>query len=214
MGSIRSRQIAGARHPVLAFVSAIMFAVIAAGPVLADLEQGHTGTVGFHELRDGSNGGAICRYEEVVPSPGGYQYEAELKWIDVRPPKMKAIAGDQRVGWRFIIERRDRAGGVLTDWFVVYRSSVQKAVTDPETNAMFAMMGTRINVPAEFYDDVPASAFRVQVKMFWYDVLQNIQGTATHMVERYKRILANDDGTHPTISVDRGQCTGWEAFAV
>jgi hypothetical protein len=126
-----------------------LFAVVGAGPVLADVEMGHAGTVGFHELRDGSNGGAICRYKEVAPSPGNYQYEAELKWIDVRPPKMKAVAGEQRVGWRFIVERRDRAGGTFTDWFVVYRSSVQKATTNTTTNAAFGMMGTRINVPAD-----------------------------------------------------------------
>jgi hypothetical protein len=215
MRSIRPFRRAGSRRPpVLAFVSAVMFAVIGAGPVLADAELGHTGTVGFHELRDGRNGGAICRYKELVPSPGNYQYEAELKWIDVRPPKMKAIAGEQRVGWRFIIERRDYVAPTLGDWTVVYRSSVQKAVTDPTTNASFAMMGSRINVPAEFFDDVPSSGFRLQVKMFWYDVGGSVQSTATHLVERYKRILANDDGTHPTISLDRGGCTGWEAFAI
>jgi hypothetical protein len=77
----------------------MVFAVLSAGPVLADVELGHTGTVGFHELRDGRNGGAICRYDELVPSPGNFQYEAELDWINVRPPKMKSSSGEQRVGW-------------------------------------------------------------------------------------------------------------------
>lgn len=205
---------ASRRSLFLAIVSGILLAVLGAGPVLADLEQGHTGTVGFHELRDGSNGGAICRFEEVVPSPGNYQYEAELKWMDVRPPKMKAIAGEQRVGWRFIVQRRDFAGGPLGDWFVVYRSSVQKATTDPTTNAAFTLMGARINVPGDFYDDLPASGFRVLVKMFWYDVGGSIQGTATHLVERYKAVYGNDDGTHPTISIDRQPCEGWQAFSI
>ena len=213
MRSIGPRKMSSSRRsPIVALFSAMLFAVVAAGPVAADLEQGHTGIVGFHELRDGANGGAVCRYKEVVPSPGGYQYEAELKWIDVRPPKMKAVIGTQRVGWRFLIERRDFAGSP-SDWFVVYRSSVQKATATADRNAGFAMMGTRVNVPADFYDDTPFSGFRVLVRMFWYDAAGNTEGTATHLVERYKSVLANDDGTHPTISVDRSPCSGWQAFS-
>ena len=199
-------------RPVLAFVSAILLSIIAAGPVLADTELGHTGTVGFHELRDGRNGGAICRYEELFPSPSNFEYEAELDWIDVRPPKMKAAAGRQRVGWRFIVERRDYIRPDLTDWFVVYRSSVQQAVTNTKTNAAFATMGFRPNVPADRFEELPIASFRVQVKMFWYGEGQTIEGTATHLVDRYKAIYANDDGADPTIALERSQCVGWQVF--
>ena len=98
------------RRPVMASMGAVLAVLIAAGPVLADLEQGHTGTVAFHELRDGSNGGAVCSYKQIVPSPGGYTYEAKLKQIDVRPPKVRASSGSQEVGWRFIVERRGYSG--------------------------------------------------------------------------------------------------------
>ena len=203
----------GRRSPVLAFVSATLFAVLGAGPVLADTELGHTGTVGFHELRDGRNGGAICRYDELFPSPSNFQYEAELDWIDVRPPKMKAAAGSQRVGWRFIVERRDYLRPELTDWFVVYRSSVQQAVTNTTTNAAFTTMGVRPNVPADRFEELPIASFRVQVKMFWYGDGQIIEGTATHLVDRYKAIYPTDDLTARTVSLERSQCVGWQAFA-
>ena len=198
------------RSPILAFVSAVLFAVIGAGPVLADVEQGHRGTVGFHDLRDGAKGGVVCRYRETVPAPSGYDYEAELKWIDVRPPKVRAISEPQRVGWKFLIERRDVGG----DWRVVYKSSTQSDLTSSTTNASFAMMGAAVNVPADSADDTPQSAFRVQVKMFWYASDGTIQGSAKHLVERYKSILGNADGTHPTISVDPSPCAGWQAFSV
>jgi hypothetical protein len=210
--TVRPKAMTRPRRPaLLAFISAMLFAVVGAGPVLADLEQGHTGTVGFHELRDTSTAGAVCRYEEIKPSPSGVDYEAELKWIDVRPPKIRAISGQQRVGWRFIIERRD-FDGTLGPWVVKYKSAVQRDVTTSTKNASFAMMGVRVNVPANNSDEPPFSGFRVHVKMFWYHADGSIQGSAKHLVERYKSVLGNADGTHPTVSVDRSPCAGWQAF--
>jgi hypothetical protein len=194
----------------LASITALLLALLAAGPVLADLEQGHSGTVGFHELRDGSNGGAICRYKQV---PSSYAYEAKLKWIDVRPPKVRSTSGSQAVGWRFLIERRSYDGATFSPWVVTYRSPVQRDVTNTTTNASFSTLGVRVAVPSTSYDEYPGYAYRVQIKMFWFRADGTVGGTATHLVERYKSIFGMDNGD-PVFSTDPYPCTDRDAFDI
>lgn len=200
------------RRPALASLAALLFALLAAGPALADLERGHSGTVGFHELRDGLNGGAICRYKQVVPSD--YNYEAKLKSIDVRPPKVRSTSGSQAVGWRFVVERRSYDGTALSPWAVTYRSPVQRDVTNTTTNASFSTLGVRVAVPSTSYDEYPSYAYRVQIKMFWYRADGTVGGTATHLVERYQSIFGRDNGDDPYVFTEPYPCTARDAYAI
>lgn len=194
-------------RPALASLTALLFALLAAGPVLADLEQGHSGTVGFHQLRDGWNGGAICRYKQV---PSSLAYEAKLKWIDVRPPKVRSTSGSQAVGWRFLIERRSYDRTTISPWAVTYRSPVQRDVTNTTTNASFSTLGVRVAVPSTSFDEYPGYQYRAQIKMFWFRADGTVGGTATHLVERYQYVLGRDNGD-PTVFTDPYPCSAWQA---
>ena len=181
------------RRPLAAAIATFLLALIVAAPAVAQIEQGHTGTVGPHSLRDSSTKpGATCRFRRIQPSPGGYSYEAKLNRIDVRPPKVRAISGSQEVGWRFFVQRRgwESSGqgyGEFGPWVVTYQSPIQRDVTHAGTNASFTTMGIGVNVPTSkpFYE------YRVQVKMFWYRPDGRTQGTATHRVEWYKSVYNN-----------------------
>lgn len=202
---------------LLITISALLLAFTAAVPVQADTELGETGTTGFHALRDSDpSGGAICRYKGIYPSPGGYSYEGKLKWIDVRPPKMKAISGQQEVGWRFIVERRSLAAEI-SSWMVRYRSPIQHDTTSSSRNASFSMMGINVRVPTGGKDEDPTYQYRVKVKMFWYAANGGVQGTSTHRVDWYKEVY-NDwperfGGGTETYTSDE-PCRGWVGFEI
>ena len=151
------------RRATISAIGAVAVTALAISPVLADEEFGHTGTVGYHDLRDaGNTGGAICDYRRVNPSPGGYSYEAKLRWIDVRPPKVRAISGSQEVGWRFIVERvRNEPNDT---WVVRYTSPVQRDVTNSSTNAQFTLRGINVILKTTGADDYPEYEYRVKVK--------------------------------------------------
>lgn len=201
------------RRTLISMISAFTLAALAVSPALADQELGHTGTVGYHALRDGADkGGAICRYKGIYPSPGGYSYEGKLKWIDVRPPKVRSIAGVQKVGWRFMVERQTDFSG---PWILRYTSPIQTDMTNASTNAGFAMMGINVTVPTSGADDSPYYSYRVKVKMFWYTGGGAVQGTATHLVEVYKQVYNNwpiGDGTETY--TDKYPCDGWQGFEI
>jgi hypothetical protein len=196
------------RRGVVSTVSALVFAALAVSPALADAEAGHTGTVGFHALVDkGNKGGATCEYKRVTPSPGGYSYEAKLKWINVRAPKVRAISGSQEVGWRFMVERQIQEN-LATPWVLRYTSPIQKHVTNSTTNAQFSTRGINVNVGTAGVDDEPVYLYRVKVKMFWYMPDGSVQGTATHLVEFYKLVFNNYPGGTVKL-IDEFPCRGW-----
>lgn len=200
---------------LLITMSALLLAFTAAMPVQADTELGETGTTGFHALRDNDpSGGAICRYKGIYPSPGGYSYEGKLKWIDVRPPKMKAISGQQEVGWRFIVERRSLAA---VNWMVRYKSGIQRDTTSSSTNASFSMRGINVRVPTGGKDEDPSYEYRVKVKMFWYKANGGVQGTSTHLVDWYKEVYTDwpDHFGGGTVTyTDQRPCRGWVGFEI
>jgi len=189
----------------------MLLVLVAAGPVLGDQERGHTGVVGFHELRDGKTGGAVCRYKEIAPSPTGYDYEAKLKRIDVRPPRVRASSGSQEVGWRFIVERRGYSD-TWSPWVVTYRSPVQRDATNTTTDAPFTGMGVAVAVPTTGADSSTAYVYRVLVKMFWYSADGSTRGTALHLTERYRTVLNYASGRDPVVYTERYPCGAW--FAV
>jgi hypothetical protein len=203
----------------LAAFSALLLAVVAVGPVLADKEKGHTGTVGFHALRDSeTKAGATCRYKGIYPSPGGFSYEGKLKYIQVRPPKVRAISGTQVVGWRFIVQRQTiHLDPVSYDpWVATYRSSIQKDTTNSSTNASFSRMGVDVHVPSSGEYDDPNYIYRVLVKMYWYAADGSIMGTATHLVEWYELIYKGWPayGGSPPNDTYSDPCEGWDGWEI
>ena len=194
-------------------IIALVLAALAVGPALADTEFGHTGTVGFHALRDSSSkGGAICRYKGIEPSPGGYSYEGKLKWIDVRPPKVRAITGSQKVGWRFMVERQANSAG---PWTTTYTSRIQTRTTNSSTNAAFSMKGINVRVPTSGADDSPEYLYRVKVKMFWYKPGGGVKGTATHLVDNYRNVYNNwPIGPDTETFTDNYPCSGWVGIEI
>ena len=198
------------RHAAISVVGALVVTALAMSPVLADEEYGHTGTVGYHHLRDSaSGGGAICSYKRVNPSPGGYSYEAKLKWIDVRPPKVRAISGSQEVGWLFKVERVRNVSDAL--WVLRYTSPIQRDVTNASTNAEFSLRGINVILNTTSADDDPQYLYRVKVKMFWYRANGTVQGTATHIVSNYKQVWNNFPVFGTQTFTDEYPCDGWTA---
>lgn len=198
------------RRGTIPVLAALVVAVLAISPVLADEELAHTGTVGFHALRDAASaGGAICRYKRINPSPGGYSYEAKLKWIDVRPPKVRAISGSQEVGWRFMVERVRQVAN--DTWVLRYTSPIQRDVTNVSTNAEFTLRGINVVLSTTSADDDPQYLYRVKVKMFWYRANGTVQGTATHLVSNYRQVWNNFPVTGTQTHTDEYPCDGWTA---
>lgn len=196
----------GQRRVASAVVGAALLTMVAVGPALADNELGHTGQVGPHSLRDSSRqSGATCTYERVVPSPGGYHYEGRLKKLNVRPPKVRAIAGTQTVGWRFIVQLAASQNNTAGPWQTTYKSPTKTASTDSTHDAWFwAKSIGGINVPTSSADDGPPwYVYRVLVKMFWYWPDGSIQGTATHEVQYY-RWVSGGGWTEPN-----EECNAW-----
>jgi hypothetical protein len=198
---------------VLTTISILLLALTAAAPVQADTELGETGTTGFHALRDSPDGpGYSCHYKGMYPPQGGLDYEGKLNRIDVRPPKMKAISGQQEVGWRFMVERKNGSDGPPYNWVVTYKSSIQHATTSSGRNASFSMRSINVRLPADGAHEDTIYDYRVKVKMIWYTATGGIQGTSTHLVDWYKELLHNfgaQDGGTVTSYREQAPCRGW-----
>jgi hypothetical protein len=173
------------RRPVTASVLlAALVAIFAAGPVGADTELGHKGKIGAHSLRDTyTNGAAKCTYRTTFEGSGSHWWR--LRRIDVRPPRVFAISGSQKVGWRFVVQRSKDQG----PWQVAYRSQVQKATASVNSRAAFESMGSRVSVPPPSSQFDNHHFFRVVVKMIWYRADGSQQGSARHLVDFYREQL-------------------------
>jgi hypothetical protein len=176
--------------------------ILGVSPVAADTELGHTGQVGTHSLSETYlDGGAKCTYRTTFEGSGSHW--SRLRRIDVRPPRMKAISAQQRVGWRFIVQRSEDDG----PWEATYRSPIQKATASSNANAAFSPMGIKVIVPAPSSQFDNHHLYRVVVKMFWYRPGGSQQGSARHLVDYYReqvdgQVNAGNPGGCPGI---RGQ---------
>jgi hypothetical protein len=192
------------KSTLAAIPAAALAVVLAVGPVSADTELGHRGQVGAHSLRDSANrGGALCTYRTLGEAHNVY-WEGELRRIDVRPPRMRATAGTQAVGWRFII-RRHRDDGRSR---VTYRSPIQKSTATRTQNASFSRMGVKVAAPTWFDDSWGRTVvfnYQVRVRMFWYRPDGTVQGRARHRVDYYDLSSGGSED---------GSCPGWQAWVV
>jgi hypothetical protein len=169
-----------------------------AQPAQAYVETGTTGTVGVHSLTDTSSSpGARCDYD-YSPSNGWM-----LQHISVRPPRMKAVAGqgNERVAWHFTIQRRVFDPDAHP-WKTQYTSPNYFTHTNSSTYASFSREGVDISPP--FLPGGQSSAvYRVIVKLIWYRSNGDVLGTATERVEHY------DDWTDPYHNGSVGYCTDY-----
>ena len=178
--------------------------MLGAQPVLADTELGHTGTVGTHSLHDTANyEGAGCHYLWNTQQDIAY-----LKSIDVNPPRMKAVVGNnhQTVGWQAIVQRRWGSNGTSPAWTVTFTSVERTATTNATTNALFNQWA-HINVTLPFGAAQHQSKFaqyRVVVKMIWHNSNGTTQGTAMHRVDHYFLELPEE------LKSRTGNCLGYD----
>lgn len=173
-----------------ALLIGMLIAAMAVQPVLANHELGHRGTVGFHALVDTqASPGATCTYRELEPI-GGY-WEGYLRRISVAPPRMRAIAAPQKVGWQFTVQRKESFEGASTAWYETYTSPWQNATTNSTSDASFTSMSVRV-FGANSTDG--SYSYRVLVKMRWYRANGTTQGTAIHKVDNYRLVEGTYEG--------------------
>ena len=200
---------------LLITISTLLLAFTAAMPVQADTPVDETGTTGFHALRDSPDKpGYTCHYKGMYPPSGGDRYDGKLNRIGVRPPKVRAISGQQEVGWRFMVERMN-VSELNTNWVVTYKSSIERDTTSSSRNALFSMRDVDVRLPADGFNGDTQYDYRVKVKMFWYTANGGVQGTSTHLADWYKEVLHNfpqqgggRDGTLTSFR-EPAPCRGW-----
>ena len=154
----------------------VVVLMLAASPVLADTELGHSGKVGRHHLVDTtSSPGVTCQYENSPSQP--------LTGIHVRAPVVRARnvtahRDHQLVGWRYIILRV--RGNTESTYF---KSPISKLTAYDDKRAPFEDGATDLMSPAQ-----PGDLFYVNVKMFWYRGGKT-EGTALHEVDHYVEVV-------------------------
>jgi len=172
-------------------VSLVSLSVLAVGPVLADTSITEVGNTGFHRLVDTmAKPGAICEYNNRTQE--GDIYAGLLKYLQVRPPKMRArYAGVQDVGWRFMV-LRTRRDSAPASWTTTYTSPLQLATATTTRNAPFSDVRINVNVPRNGRWGVVQYAYLVQVEMNWYGVHGShsyVSAGSLHEVDYYSADL-------------------------
>ena len=165
---------------VAAVTGALM---IGAQPVFADVELGHTGTVGVHSLTDTSDSpGVTAKYK--YNSSDGFGW---LKRLRVEAPHVRAVAGksSQVVGYQFQVWRKVCGLGGCDTWRLRYTSPEMQAVTDDSHDAALPAASVSVTVPCGHGCEDAGAIYRVVVKMTWYRGNGSVQGTAKHRVYWY-----------------------------
>jgi hypothetical protein len=173
-------------HYLVAFTGTLLALVVGASSVAAYKHLGTTGNTGTHSLTDTRSApGAQCIYRF---SDVGTAWK--LRRIIVRAPNVQASIfhkGEQQVGWRFRVDRRDADAfhEQPRPWKHRYTSPIQKARTDADRDASFSAMDVPVRVPDDASSDV-WSHYRVIVEVFWYRDDGGVSGTAKMRVKWFK----------------------------
>ena len=141
-----------------------------------------TGTVGIYSLSDtGTSPGVKANYGYVRT-----YHTWKLGKIVVHAPHMTAVSGKtaQKVGWKFIIQRRFCDFGYCGPWSNDYTSRTFTAVTNDATNAAFVDESVGVRPGGYGYDG--GYGYRAIVKMLWYRPSGSLQGTAKVRVFYYE----------------------------
>jgi hypothetical protein len=170
------------RRSLLIPVVSLLTVLIAAAPVAADTPLKHQGVVGAHHLVDTPNRpGMVCKMTEL---PSGWWI---MDGISVRPPQVFGTRADQRVAWRFAVQRS--ATGPW-NWKTIYQSRRQFGTASVHTPASFRRMSMDVS-GEDFY------WFRVRVKMFWYAPDRTIEGKAVHAIDYYREASTGNTYSAP-----------------
>jgi hypothetical protein len=168
------------------FVAAVASTLIVVGaqPAFADVELGHTGTVGTHSLTDTmASPGVTAKYRYYASDGFGW-----LKRLRVEAPHVRAVAGKsaQTVGWQFTVERKVCGLGGCGTWENRYTSPEMTAVTDDGHDAALPDASVGVTVPCGHNCEDAGATYRVVVKMIWHRGDGSVQGTARHRVYYYR----------------------------
>jgi len=160
-------------------VGALLIACAALLTVVAPAAA-RTGRVGAYSLTDTqASAGETAKYRYFVSSRPGEDHW-QLHRLVVRPPNMKAVAGNsnQTVGWSFTVQRIECFEPPCL-WEDRYTSPVYTAVTSDTANAPFGKESVSVRVPSQIAALVH---YRTFVRMFWYAPGGGVQGTAKALV--------------------------------
>ena len=178
----------------LALATALLSVLVVAQPVAAEVDLGHSGTVGAYSLDD-TNGtpGARCGYREK-PSWNLWQ----LRRMNVMPPNVRGVPGRgmMKVGWSFTVQRRAHSAFSPDPgpWQNRYTSAVMTDMTNAQNDADFEMAGVRVYVPVEPGNDV-VFAYRALVDVYWYRPNDSVLGHARMRVQWYRHLAGSSTDT-------------------
>ena len=191
----------------VAATALLMIALLSSGPVLADTNLSTSGVVGAHSLVDTpSKAGVTCSYNAIHDA--GYYYEALLKYLDVRPPRMRAASGTQAVAWRFVVlrTRLPHKGAATTK--KTYTSPWQTGVATTTKNAKFRNMGVNVIVPRDGRKGDVYYEYMVNVEMDWFQPGGPATGISVHRID-YDRTVLNGFPLGTAVAIYLAPCDGW-----
>lgn len=169
----------------VAATALLMIALLAAGPVLADTDLGTSGVVGAHSLVDtGTKAGVTCRYGAIL-----------LKYLDVRPPRMRAVSGTQAVAWRFAVVRTRNPNTGDATVKKTYTSPWQTAWATTTKNARFSTMSIYVIIPRDGRTGDVYYEYVVNVEMAWLQPNSSITGRSIHRVDYYRWVVGTRTST-------------------
>jgi hypothetical protein len=163
------------RYGLVALTMIALFAT--AQPAAAFTKTGQTGSVGSYKVYDSAGfAGVDCEY-----TGGNDPYEGELTRIWPYPPDVMARAGVgmQKVGWRYIVQRKLPGQG----WSNRVTSRTYTATTDSSHPADLPYeLSTRVIVPQG-----SSGSYRVLYTLFWYGADgRTVTGSVTGRIKYYR----------------------------
>jgi hypothetical protein len=142
-------------------------------PVGAFVTVGQGGTIGSFSWSDTEgNTAASCYYDENVPGAQG----SDIDRIRIDHPVVFAKAGTRKVGWRYLVQRSEDAGGT-GGWTTIKKSDLQKRTATTTSPAAFS----------DRYYTIPTNVdhhFRVLIVIQWYEA-----GSSTE-VDGFRKLRA------------------------
>jgi hypothetical protein len=147
-------------------------------------------TIGRYRIIDTlDRPGMTCHLAQSRVGDGTVTDWWTLDRISVRPPRVFGVGDNDRVGWRFSVQRRilPLSGEPGGKWRTTHRSYTQFARASAETYAPFTRQEVAVAVPEE-----RSWSYRVKVKMFWYN-RDGLWGSAARHIDYFHQDVQNDD---------------------
>jgi hypothetical protein len=142
-----------------------------------------------------------CYNRTVGGDPSGPYWEWELRRLYVTPPIFAPLTAGEKVGWRFIVQRKVGDGV----WNVRYRSPIQTATASSAGTVSHSPMEVRVGLPA----DANNAFYRVAIKVYYYRPDGSVRATAKQGVNEYRVWIDGQFRWNQS-----GHCEGQAGFAV